>query len=92
MSLSAVEFDAILHLVSPLPPVLRDEFLSVLDRALDGCERGPGIAHRTAVRLLPGYYKPPEPSAGPSHYNVRKLAAGARRVGLQARRVRRHAL
>jgi hypothetical protein len=73
--LSSDEFDAIVHLIGPLPPHRRDEFLAAVEAALQGRMHGPGIVHRTAVSLLPRYFHPPEPTHRPLHFHPRKLAA-----------------
>jgi hypothetical protein len=70
------ELEAVLPLTRPLPPVVRDAFLAAVSSALNGTPTvGPGLAHRTARELLPRFFTPPEPDAGPHHCSPRHRRA-----------------
>jgi hypothetical protein len=75
MPLSVDEFDAITHLIQPLPPGRRDEFVAAVTAAVAGRERGPGLVYRTAVSLLPSYFHPPKPTPKPQYFNSRRMRA-----------------
>jgi hypothetical protein len=68
MPLSADELDAITNLIAPLPPALRDEFIAAVEAALAGRVGGPGLAHRTALGLLPSFFHPPPRSPKPQFF------------------------
>jgi hypothetical protein len=90
VALSFDELTAISNLTGPLPPNRRGDFLAAVEAALQGHVHGVGIVYRTAVGLLPLFFKPPEPTPPPVHYNARRMQAAARSTGIPAR-VRRDA-
>jgi hypothetical protein len=90
VALSFDELAVISNLTGPLPPNRRGDFLAAVEAALQGREHGVGLAYRTAVGLLPLYFKPPEPTHPPAQHNARRMQAAARSTGIPAR-VRRDA-
>jgi hypothetical protein len=90
VALSFDELAVISNLTGPLPPNRRGDFLAAVEAALQGREHGCGIVYRTAVGLLPLYFKPPEPTHPPVHYNARRMRAAARSTGISSH-VRRDA-
>jgi hypothetical protein len=73
MPLSTDELDAITHLIAPLPPAVRGDFVAAIEAALQGREHGPGLAHRVAVELQRNFFKPPAPSPRPQLFNSRRF-------------------
>jgi hypothetical protein len=88
--LTVDELDVITNLIGPLPPNRHSDFLAAVEAALQGREHGPGIVHRTAVSLLPLFFKPPEPTHPPAQHNARRMQAAARSIGISSH-VRRDA-
>jgi hypothetical protein len=90
VALSLDELAVISNLTGPLPPNRRGDFLAAVEAALQGHVHGVGIVYRTAVDLLPLYFKPPEPTHPPAQHNARRMRAAARSTGIPSH-VRRDA-
>jgi hypothetical protein len=69
------ELDVVMNLARPLPRAVRDDFLAAVEAAVQGRVHGPGLTYRTAVSLLPSYFRNPAPTHKPQHFNGRKFRA-----------------
>jgi hypothetical protein len=72
MPLSSEEAHNVYPIAWSLPPDRAAEFIHAVESALASYStRGPGLAHRVAVALLPTYFVPPKPPREQLHVNIR---------------------